>query len=238
MMPKNNLEERTRRGVSAGVREFIGVFLRYTEGAYAINRGNRLISLFTNIPDQIDKAVLSRIQVRVSIEGAENPMDFIDQDYLWWRKYDEMSDGFTNSKGPDGYEYMSSQQRSKSLNDIYDVNYNFDNDNVKAIYDSVKEKYNPNEHNFFGMLYANIQKEFNFFSSRDLRNIQKAVDARLIDFDLPVEFWESPEKFFQLDYNSKLETLKRLMKDNLNGLSFYQIRLYEALKLYRQCRSN
>jgi hypothetical protein len=72
---ENNLEERTRKGVSAGVRELIGVFLRNTEGAYAINNGNRLISLFTNIPDQIDKAVLSRIQSRVQMDGATTVED-------------------------------------------------------------------------------------------------------------------------------------------------------------------
>ena len=31
------------QGVSAGVKEVIGVFLRYTEGAYAVNYGNSSI---------------------------------------------------------------------------------------------------------------------------------------------------------------------------------------------------
>ena len=33
---ENNLQERTAQGVSAGVKEVIGVFLRYTEGAYIV----------------------------------------------------------------------------------------------------------------------------------------------------------------------------------------------------------
>ena len=81
---ENNLEDRSRQGVSAGVREVIAVFLRNTEGAYAIHRGNALIQLFTNIPDQIDKAVMSRINDRAYIGGATTREDFLDQDYLWY----------------------------------------------------------------------------------------------------------------------------------------------------------
>ena len=54
---ENNLQERTAQGVSAGVKEVIGVFLRYTEGAYAVNYGNSSIGLFTNLPEMLDKAV-------------------------------------------------------------------------------------------------------------------------------------------------------------------------------------
>lgn len=226
---ENNLEERTRKGVSAGVREFIGVFLRNTEGAYAINRGNRLISLFTNIPDQIDKAVLSRIQVRVSIDGADRSNDFMDQDYLWWRKYEKLSEGFTQTKAPDGYEFMKSQRGLHSLNEIYDVNYQFKSTQVKDIYEQVLNEFKPDEHDFFGSFYSKIQDSWEFFSSRDLRNIQKAVDARLIDFDLPTEYWENHDLFFRKDYDGKLHALQGLMKDNLKGLSFYQVRLFEAL---------
>lgn len=226
---ENNLEERTRQNVSAGVREFIGVFLRNTEGAYAINNGNRLISLFTNIPDQIDKAVLSRIQVRVSIDGAENKMDFVDQDYLWWRKYEKLSPGFVNLKNLDGYEYMSSQKDYSSLSEVYSSDYEFQQDGVKEVYESVLKEMDPTSQEFFGAFYARVQKHYPFFSSRDLRNIQKATDARIIDFDLPEDWWENPETFFKQDYDTKLNMLRELMKSNIGGLSFAQIRLREAL---------
>ncbi|MBI1286241.1 MAG: AAA family ATPase [Flavobacteriales bacterium] len=226
---ENNLEERTRQGVSAGVREFIGVFLRNTEGAYAVNYGNRLISLFTNIPDQIDKAVLSRIQMRVKMDGAGTDRDFIDQDYLWWRKYEKLEQGFVNSPPPKGYEYMAAQKRPESLNELLHHNYEFTNEDVKAIFDETMANAGSTSHDFFGDLYAAIQRKYPFFSSRDLRNIQKAVDARVIDFDLPEIWWEKPEDFFLKDYDTKVEMLKVLMKENLKGSNFSQLRLYEAL---------
>ncbi|MCF8277736.1 MAG: ATP-binding protein [Flavobacteriales bacterium] len=226
---ENNLEERTRQGVSAGVREFIGVFLRNTEGAYAVNYGNRLISLFTNIPDQIDKAVLSRIQMRVKMDGAGTDKDFIDQDYLWWRKYEKLESGFVNSPPPSGYDYMASQKRAESLNELLDHNYTFTNEDVKAIFDETMASAGVHSHDFFGDFYAAIQRKYPFFSSRDLRNIQKAVDARVIDFDLPEIWWEKPDEFFRKAYDTKVDMLKVLMKENLKDSNFSQLRLYEAL---------
>jgi len=226
---ENNLEERTRQGVSAGVREFIGVFLRNTEGAYAVNHGNRMISLFTNLPDQIDKAVLSRIQYRVAIDGAKSFEDFVDQDYLWWKKYEKLSPGFVKMKEPAGYQYMSAQKEITSLKEFYSTDYQFTQPKVEEVYKEVLKKNDPGEHSFFGIFFDNVQERYPFFSSRDLRNIQKAVDARIIDFDIPEEWWEKPDLFFRKDYDTKLNMLRELMKENMGELTFAQIRLREAL---------
>ncbi len=226
---ENNLEERTRQGVSAGVREFIGVFLRNTEGAYAVNNGNRLISLFTNIPDQIDKAVLSRIQMRISMEGASDKYDFIDQDYLWWNKYAQLDQNFIDNTDPSSYTYMEAQKSVNSINDLLSDKYKFTNDKVKDIYKDCLDDVDINSHEFFGVFYSEILKQYPFFSSRDLRNIQKAVDARLIDFDLPEVWWENHDDFFNKNYDDKLVILKELMKENMKGASFSQVRVFEAL---------
>ncbi|MFZ2835323.1 MAG: AAA family ATPase, partial [Candidatus Moraniibacteriota bacterium] len=112
---ENNFEDRTRPGVSAGVREVIGAFLTNTEGATAINHGNSVIELYTNIPEQLDKAVLSRIKVRAIIDGAKTLEDFLDQDYLWWVKYAKMDPKFINMKDPEGYEYKTAQALGPNL---------------------------------------------------------------------------------------------------------------------------
>ncbi|NNJ55092.1 MAG: AAA family ATPase [Bacteroidia bacterium] len=226
---ENNLEERTRQGVSAGVREFIGVFLRNTEGAYAVNHGNRLMSLFTNIPDQIDKAVLSRIQMRISMEGASTKYDFMDQDYLWWKKYSELDENFVNNTKPKDYTFMDAQKEANSINDLIADKYSFKNHKVEDIYNTTKQNIDLNSHEFFGAFYDSILDQYPFFSSRDLRNIQKAVDARLIDFDLPEIWWDNPNDFFTKNYDQKLTILKDLMKQNMKGASFGHVRIFEAL---------
>lgn len=226
---ENNLEERTRQGVSAGVREFIGVFLRNTEGAYAVHYGNKLISLFTNIPDQIDKAVLSRIQFRASIDGAKTTDDFIDQDYLWWKKFDQLLPGFVGMKDPEGYTYLATQKPIRSLSEIVQGEYHFQQEELKELFDLTSRQFDPEEHRFFGSFYTSVMKKYPFFSSRDLRNIQKAVDARVMDVDFPDQWMTDPEVFFRKDYDSKLLMLRELIKTNLGNLSFAELRLREAL---------
>lgn len=225
---ENNLEERTRRGVSAGVREFIGVFLRNTEGAYAVNYGNKLISLFTNIPDQIDRAVLSRIQARMSMDGAETEFDFIDQDYIWWKKHKEIVPSFIDAEDPKNYDYMQAQG-SGYFQKKWQNDYKIQNEELNHIYTLACKEHDPDEHAFFGHFYKLVLKQFPFFSSRDLRNIQKAIDARIIDFDFPEDWWEKEETFFKKEYNEKKNMLIELMKSNMGNQTFSSIRLNQSL---------
>jgi AAA+ superfamily predicted ATPase len=227
---ENNLQERTAQGVSAGVKEVIGVFLRYTEGAYAVNYGNSSIGLFTNLPEMLDKAVISRVQGRFKIDGARTIPDFIDQDYLWWRKIEKTMPGFVNMQGPDKYNYLSEQGLAKNLGEILEQTEKPTEERVLAIYEQAEAKHKETEHLFYAELYQRIQKAFPFFSSRDIRNIQSAVSLRLTDFDLPTEWFEDAEAYFRKDYDTKYGMLQELMKANMKGLSFSDIRKQEVVR--------
>ncbi len=221
---ENNLEDRTRQGVSSGVREFIGAFLRRTEGASAINYGNRLIGVFTNLADQIDAAVRSRIQYRTPINGAQEYLDFMDQNYIWIRKYDEQ---FTDLKRPD-YEFMSSQ-KIVDMREVIKGDYPIENDDLAKILYDVSKKHDKKSHDFFAKLYDKVQQRYPFFSSRSIRNIQSAADARIMDFDFPKEWWEDLSLFFRKDYDTKVVMLTQLRDENLGGIDFSDLLLYESL---------
>lgn len=226
---ENNLEDRTRQGVSAGVREVIGVFLRYTEGAYALNHGNTAIEIFTNLPDQIDKAVLSRIVSRFAIDGAETWQDFLDQDHLWWRKYLNIDPGFVAMKDPENYTYLVAQALLSRVSDMQHKQ-EPQEESIRVIFENVKRDYDINEHRFFASLYEAVHKHFPFFTSRDVRNIQQAVNNRIMDFDLPQDWFDNLELFFKKDYQTKKQMLTELMKANMQGLSFAEMRLQEVIK--------
>ena len=227
---ENNLEERTRQGVSAGVREVIAVFLRNTEGAYAVHRGNAVIELFTNLPDQIDKAVMSRILRRTYIGGAKDWHEFLDQDFGWWKRYRALDPSFVNLADPTDYEYMSGQKNLRTLSQISEKITEPESEEMRRIFAKVHEAHNPKEHVFFAKLFEEVKKQFPFFTSRDVRNIQKAVDGRVMDFDFPEEWFEKPEIFFKQPYDTKTAMIKKLMRQNMGGLSFAQIRLQEAIR--------
>jgi len=227
---ENNLEERTRQGVSAGVREVIGVFLRNTEGAYAIHRGNAVIELYTNLPDQIDKAVLSRIRRRVYIGGAKEAHDFLDQDYLWWKRYRALDPSFVNCKDSDGYIYLEKQKLVSSLTKVSEDISEPKEESIQNIFSKVREKYDVNQHEFFSVFFARVKTVYPLFTSRDVRNIQEAVDSRIMDFDFPADWLENPEVFFRQSYGRKVDMIKELMRENMRGLSFAQIRLQETIR--------
>ncbi|WP_431109080.1 AAA family ATPase [Winogradskyella poriferorum] len=227
---ENNLQERTTQGVSAGVKEVIGVFLRYTEGAYAVNYGNSSIGLFTNLPEMLDKAVISRVQGRFKIDGARNENDFVDQDYLWWKKLEDTMPDFINMKNPSDYKYLDAQKVAKNLGEILDKIDKPTEDRVLDTFEKVSSKYKDNEHMFYAHLYTEIQKIFPFFSSRDVRNIQKAVSLRLTDFDLEDDWFNNPEVYFKKDYDTKFGMLQELMRANMKGLDFSDIRRQEVVR--------
>ena len=227
---ENNLQERTAQGVSAGVKEVIGVFLRYTEGAYAINYGNSSIGLFTNLPEMLDKAVISRVQGRFKIDGARTIPDFIDQDHLWWRKLDEKMPDFVNMKNPADYTFLSEQGLAKNLGEILKQSDKPTEAKVLEIYDKTEAQHKTDTHMFFAQLYQNIQKSFPFFSSRDIRNIQSAISLRLTDFDLPEDWFTDASLYFKKDYDTKFGMLQELMRQNMKGLNFSDIRRQEVVR--------
>jgi hypothetical protein len=227
---ENNLQERTAQGVSAGVKEVIGVFLRYTEGAYAVNYGNSSIGLFTNLPEMLDKAVISRVQGRFKIDGARSAHDFLDQDHLWWRQLEETMSDFVNMKDPSNYEYLMSQGLARHMGEILKDIKKPSEDRVLEVYEKVEEQYKSDEHLFYANLYKQMQTVFPFFSSRDVRNIQSAISLRLTDFDLENDWFENPEVYFNKDYKTKFNMLQELMRSNMKGLNFSDIRRQEVLR--------
>lgn len=227
---ENNLQERTAQGVSAGVKEVIGVFLRYTEGAYAVNYGNSSIGLFTNLPEMLDKAVISRVQGRFKIDGARSEHDFLDQDHIWWSKLDKTMPDFVNMQGPADYKYLQDQGLASNMGEILNVSDKPTELRVLEAYDKAETQHKTNSHQFYATLYKEIQKIFPFFSSRDVRNIQSAVSLRLTDFDLEQSWFENPETYFKKDYTTKFNMLQELMKSNMKGLNFSEIRRQEVVR--------
>ena len=229
---ENNLESRVRQGVSAGIKEVIGEFLRRTEGASAIVRGNSVIEIFTNLPEVIDPAVLSRVQQRCPVDGAETVHDFMDQDHLLWRRYSKIGEGFVAMKNSSGYEWLSDQAALRNLAELeaktgqYVVKDALVNEAIEA----AKGKFPVTDHGFYGELFYQVKQRYPSFTSRDVRNIQAAVDGRILDFDLPTEWYDDPRLFYKQDYGKKVVLLKEQVSVNMKNLSFAEVRLEETLR--------
>ena len=101
---------------------------------------------------------------------------------------------------------------------------------VRRIFDEVRKEHKPSEHAFFATLFERVKHEFPLFTSRDVRNIQQAVSSRIMDFDLDPGWKDRPEQFFRKDYDTKREMIVELMKANMKGMKFHEVRLQETIR--------
>ncbi|MEZ4792299.1 MAG: hypothetical protein R2783_02125 [Gelidibacter sp.] len=178
----------------------------------------------------LDKAVISRVQGRFKIDGARTEHDFLDQDYLWWKKLESTMPDFINMDNPENYAYLSDQKVAKNMGEILNVVEKPTEERVHAIYDKIEQQFKTNEHLFYANLYQDMQKVFPFFSSRDVRNIQSAISLRLTDFDLEMSWFDNPEVYFKQNYETKFNMLQELMRANMKGLDFSEIRRQEVVR--------
>ncbi|MFA7193348.1 MAG: ATP-binding protein [Candidatus Paceibacterota bacterium] len=226
---ENYFKNRSGDDVSEGERILMGVFLRYTEGAYAINNGNWAIDLMTNLPETIDPAIMSRVQSKFPIDGAMSVEDFVDQDYLWWSKFAESNPDFVDIKPISRYEFMSGQRKLASLDEIETGEVQIADPRILEIFEEIRKDHEICEAEFFGKLYMQVRKVIPMFSSRDLRNIQSAVNIRAMDFDMPEEFFDDHSLFFEKPFEDRLKVLRGLMSDNVKGMKLSDVIYREAI---------
>jgi len=229
---EQHFQNRTRQNNSEGSQGIMSAFLPAIEGPTAIWHGNAVLELFTNLLEIIDPAVLSRMQEKFSIDGAVNWVDFMDQDFNWWSRYQKMDPKFVNMKIPDPSIYVPlvAQKLLTSLSQTYEVGQEPNDQRILSIYHRVMKQYSVEEHGFFAELFVQVKKVFPLFGSRDVKNIQRLIDDRVLDFDFPEVWLENPEVFYRQDYERKRVMIVDLMLENMQHISFATIRLQETLR--------
>ncbi|MCI0560831.1 MAG: ATP-binding protein [Nitrososphaera sp.] len=217
---------RSRQEASEGVRQIISVFLTSTEGATAIRRGNWVILFLTNLAEQIDPAVLSRIMARFEINGAETPDEFGLQNTMWMKRYRELSPGFVNLSGSPGSILIPASVQKEITRGVLEPQL----ERIREVFEDLRKRCSLTEERFFGEFFAAVQRRFPNFRSREARNIHSAVSARIMDFDFPPDWMDSPETFFRKEYGVKKAMIIELMRENMGKLSFAEIFLEEAIR--------
>ena len=227
---ENKFQNRSEQGVSEGVKDVISVFLTETEGASAPHFGNSVIELFTNLPEKLDPAVLSRIVSRFSIDGATTWEDFLDQDHLWIRGLGDDAE-FVGMIDPSGYKYLANQASVTSVGKLHAPISEVTEEHLKLALEAADKAYGRKDHGFFAKLFFEVKKYYKMFTSRDVRNIQQAINVRITDFDLPDEWFEHPDKgFFTESFDRKVSMLKELRRGCMQGIDFSDVRFEETMR--------
>ncbi len=220
------LQDRTIQGTSAGQREAVSAFLTGTEGAGAtwVDRGNVLCDTMTNIPDALDPAVLSRMQSRFPINGAQSEAHFVAQDWLFWSTLlDGNASLFEGVLLPDQVAIAEFRKRSSSVATLLTDAEEPNHPKMRAIYSKVIQRFPQPDIRLFGALQFAVQQNFPRFTSRETRNIHSAISARLIDFDFPSAWNDSPEVFYRQSYDTKLQMLRAAQLESTKGVGIFGV---------------
>jgi hypothetical protein len=94
---------------------------------------------------------------------------------------------------------------------------------MKDIFGAVAKEYGPDTHEFFARLYVAVTERYPAFSSRDLRNIDSATDLRVMDFDVPDEWFEKNDVFHDQDLARQTAMVLELRNANMKGLRYGDI---------------
>lgn len=175
----------------------ISVFLTFSEGATASRELNWLLRLLTNLPEKIYQPVMSRIQDKYDIEGAVTVEDFLDQDWIWRQDIAKQDSTFDDMQDPPKHVYMTTQGKMVSLSALYAKEPIEPREGtLRKIFEEVRKTFREDEHMFYAQVYAKVKQAFpTSFSSRDVRNVQVAINARRTDFDVDPQWLEKREAF-------------------------------------------
>lgn len=226
---ENMFESRTRQGVSEGVRSVIGTFLVNTEGTGVIVRGNASMLFATNIPDQMDQAVLNRIQGRAPVDGASTREDFADQLKLWTNGVDAWEPGMVNLMWPKDYTFLGNQGFSLVEPKVEEM-ISFRDSRLAELHDRLVKNYPTDSFDYYGHFFAELVKMFPLFSSRDVRNIQTSVMSGMFDFDFPGEWFENRETFVGQDYATKRAMILECAKGTMGNRSFAEVLFQKTVR--------
>src|SRR3990167_6355048 len=193
----------------------VSVFLTFSEGATASRELNWLLRLLTNLPEKIYQPVMSRIQDKYDIEGAVTGEDFLDKDWIWRQEIAKQDSGFDDMQDPKAYVYMGTQGQLVNLSALYAKEPIEPREGtLRKIFEEVRKTHRDDEHMFYAQVFAKVKQAFpTSFSSRDVRNIQVAINSRRIDFDVDPQWLEKREAFTDKPFAEKVSLLQTRQKE-------------------------
>lgn len=227
---ENLLGDRARQGSSEGQGHVVSSVLTMTEGATAVNNGNYFIQIFTNLPEVLDAAILSRVQSRVLLGGPTTYEDFLALDYLWWKSHEKQVPGILGKKLPERKEYEDSMDIPEFLSEI-----KFDESiirpEVKEIVEKASAEYDKeSDPRFYAMFQDLMSDKYEYWTAREDRNVHSAVDFILMDFDIPTDFFNDRKHFFDKTYDDRLGILTDLKRERAKKVDLYKVWYQEMVK--------
>ncbi|WP_299843071.1 ATP-binding protein [uncultured Paracoccus sp.] len=211
--------KRGDRQSSAGQQEITAVLMEAFAGASTVVRGNCTFGMFSNYAEAIDDALRQRASARFLIDGPKTQADYIDILALLLGKRHDIPVG--------EHDLMKAQAMQKAVADSYAGHSRPQEAGLEKVFNEVSGRFGELENlaELGSYLYAISQAEPRF-TGRAVKNITDAVKARAMDFDMPDEWFTTPEPFLHQPYERKLEMIGALRQPITTEMVVQEINRY------------
>jgi len=196
---------RNDRNASAGQLEVTGVFMQEFGGAQTVVRGNATFGFFSNHPEKVDPALRQRAQARFLVDGPQTRHDFTDLLHILLGRHLELPPG-------DGWQPLAAQDLRRAVGGKYEAHAEPRSPALRKVLETVlgPARGRLSSWRDFGEYLHALKEHDPRFTGRAIKNIADAVQARMMDFDLPPEWLGTREAFFSRPYEARVAMIEEL----------------------------
>lgn len=216
---------------SAGQQEVTAVLMDSFAGANTRVLGNCSFGMFSNYPENVDDALRQRAGARFLIDGPQTLEDYVDILSLLLG---------SNHNIPVGdHDLFVTQEIKAAVSESYAKHNLPEEPALLDIYkNTIEELGDLNTQAKIGRYLKKIQEAEPRFTGRAVKNITDAVKVRAMDFDMPDEWFETPEVFLHKSYDEKLEMLKELRLEITCDMLLQEINRYSDSEFRYSAKSD
>jgi len=188
--------KRGDRQSSAGQLEITAVLMESFAGANTVVRGNCTFGMFSNYPENVDDALRQRAGARFLVDGPQTREDYVDILWLLMGKNHDIPLGDHN--------VFEAQEIKRAVAASFESHAKPHEEGLLRVYEAVRERVGELDTiNKLGTYLKGIQEADERFTGRAIKNITDAVKVRAMDFELPDEWMEEPDRFLFKGYEEK-----------------------------------
>ena len=191
---------------SEGAKGVATAFLKAFDGVETIIRGHSVFIYGTNYREKIDKAFLSRTNVRAYVGGAETLDDYIRFIVLMLKKINHNFPGLIKFKHVD----WSMNLRAPQVPDSDSSLFVDPSATVADVYNLAAGMYEADDIRFLAKFFWLMKRRFSAFSLRDCKNAIDGATAQVANFRVPTEFINNAATYRDLPFIQKQGLLTEL----------------------------
>ncbi|MDF0600735.1 ATP-binding protein [Psychromarinibacter sp. C21-152] len=211
--------KRGDRQSSAGQQEVTAVLMEAFAGANTVVRGNCTFGMFSNYPENVDDALRQRAGARFLVDGPQTREDYIDILALLLGRKHEVPLG--------DHDLYAAQEIRRAVARSFEAHSRPQEEGLREVWERVEGRIGRLDTIAkLGTYLKAIQEADARFTGRAIKNITDAVKVRAMDFELPDEWMEEPERFLFKSYDEKLGMLEEMRQPITDEMVIQEINRY------------